>query len=105
MFKLVWDKAIIEKLAVKLDSDIEAAAELVAEEARSLVPVETGALRDSIRVKKSKFKNGGYLITAGGPGAKHVNLVELGTYKMDKKPFLRPALHNKEAQIRRMIKL
>jgi hypothetical protein len=66
----------------------------------------TGNLRKSIKVKKSKFDDGGYLVKAGGRGAMQAWLVEHGheivfgtgpnriaTGKMvPPHPFLKPAL-------------
>ena len=105
MFKLVWDKEAAAKIGLKLDSDIKAAAELVADEARKLAPVKSGALRDSIRVEPSKFKNGGHLIVAGNDQEDYASFVGLGTKDMPAQPFMRPALHKMESKIRRMIKL
>lgn len=41
-------------------------AEAIAERARELVPVDTGALRNSIRVEE---RDNGYAVVAGGPEA------------------------------------
>lgn len=49
-------------------------------------------LRSTIKAYKSKFKEGGYIVHAGGRGARHAAQVELGTHKMEAKPYLRPAL-------------
>ena len=55
-----------------------------------------GALRDSIKMYKSKYAKGGYIVMAGGKDTFYARFVELGTYKMQGRPFLRQAL--KDAQ-------
>ena len=66
-------------------------AENIATTARFLAPEKTGALRGSIRAKKSKHKNGGYLVLVGDSKtdvkiggrvvSNYASLVELGTPK------------------------
>lgn len=55
--------------------------------ARTLAPVKTGALRDSIRFETSAAQ---VFVFAGADHASHV---EFGTYKMPAQPFIRPAYH------------
>jgi HK97 gp10 family phage protein len=58
--------------------------------ARGLCPVDTGALRDSIRVEKDEEL--GWSIVAGDGGAiSYGQYVEFGTVKMAAQPFLTPA--------------
>ena len=64
--------------------------------AKSWAARKPGALRDSIIMKKSKYKKGGYIVRAGGKDTFYARFVELGTYKMQGRPFLRQA--TKEAQ-------
>jgi HK97 gp10 family phage protein len=82
----------------KLPAEIKAkarkavATELKAarEDAKERVPVRTGKLKKSIRVKMSKDGIAGEL-KAGGPGAHHAHLVERGTRRTRAKPYLNPA--------------
>lgn len=86
----------------------------IAEEARRLVPVQTGALKASIKVKSrlqrsvqrdaatgkwssAKGAKGrvNVAVVAGGKGAFHAHLVERGTVKMAAQPFMRPAFDAK----------
>ena len=61
-----------------------AAGELVANEARSLVPVQSGALRDSIRVSKALTK---VSVSAGNSGKiPYANPIHWGWYKRHIKP-------------------
>ena len=80
-----------------------AMARVVAETARSLVPEVTGALKASIRVRSvaERTRSGvrvagaAAAVFAGGPGAAHAHLVELGTVRAQPHPFLRPAFERK----------
>ena len=92
----------LEELPGKLDETahqdaMRAAARVVAAEAKQLVPVRTGNLRDSIRVRSSpkKYKPGALVIASGskkaGTKGYHAKLVEYGTVKTKARPFLEPA--------------
>lgn len=78
-----------------LDQASKRGAELVLAEAKKNVPVDTGRLRDSLFVKKSKVKNGQvkseYTVTKQSD-VTYFAPVELGTSKMKARPFLRPAV-------------
>ena len=74
-------------------------AKVVARKAKALVPVKTGALQNSIRVRRTgerfrgrKIPGGSAAVFAGGTGARHANLIELGTVRAPAYPFLAPAL-------------
>lgn len=70
-----------------------AAGEAVADEARTLCPVDTGNLRDSIAVSAD---SGGAEVSAD---ADYAAYVEFGTWKMAAQPFLVPALINSADKI------
>lgn len=56
---------------------------------------KTGKLRKSIKVKKSRFEDGGYIVKAGGRGAMQAWLIEHGhggPYPAPPFPFMKPAL-------------
>ena len=78
-----------------LDKAAMEGAQIVLDDAKNKVPVDTGRLRDSLVLKKSKVKNakvrGQYYVTKKS-GAEHFAPVELGTSKMKAQPFLRPAV-------------
>lgn len=59
------------------------AGQIVAGEARTLVPVRTGALRDSIRVAKQQRK---VLVRAGGAKVPYANPIHWGWFKRGIKP-------------------
>lgn len=82
------------------DAAIEAAknrlcdrvTEAIAEDARRYAPVDTGELRGSIQATPAVDGVGHVIATAD-----HASYVELGTYKMDAQPYLRPALYQRRA--------
>ncbi|HCS73345.1 MAG TPA: hypothetical protein DIW17_05665 [Clostridiales bacterium] len=90
MFEDMGDAA-----AEVLDKATKEGAELVFNKAKQKVPVDSGKLRDSLVLKKSKVKNptvrSEYYVSKKS-GAEHFAPVELGTSKMKAQPFLRPAI-------------
>ena len=90
--------AIIAKLPGNRDKIIKAAAFHVLGEARRRAPVATGALRDNSEV-------------TDGDGYKNIEFhqeyaayVELGTYKMNARPFLTPAVEAEAKLLEQRIK-
>ena len=82
---------------------LSAMARVVRDEAKQTVPVKTGKLRDSIRARRRAAKvdtgrgvkrvpGAAAQTLAGGPGARHAHLIELGTVKAAARPYLEPAL-------------
>lgn len=72
------------------------------EEARSLVPIRSGRLRDSLKISTRLSKRQAgiarrrtdksyFEIYAGASSLPHAHLVEFGTVKMRAQPFMRPA--------------
>ena len=87
-----------------------AAAKVAAAESKALVPVSTGALRDSIRARKRsavvhtskgrrKTSGAAAQVVAGGSGARHAFLVEYGTVRAPAHPYLEPALHGSTSRL------
>lgn len=74
------------------------AGQIVAAEARTLVPVRTGALRDSIRVGKQQRK---VLVRAGGAKVPYANPIHWGWFKRGIKPneFFGRAIGGKIEQV------
>lgn len=66
---------------------------------------ETGLL-SQFSIEKSKFKHGGYLAWCQGPGnwhpPYHASFLEMGTYKDEAKPFMRPAKKKNERKANRI---
>ncbi len=87
----------------------------VLEDARNRAPVDTGLLRDGIRIRVQRPKAGDAVIRVGlrimpAKGAKKLgrrtasphwrwHFVEIGTSKMGAQPFLRPALDSNAAAV------
>lgn len=76
-------------LPAAIDAGVQETAEQVEETARSLVPVDTGALRTSIET----FGAGGSgeRTVEAGQGLGYAAFVEYGTDKAPAQPFLTPA--------------
>ena len=57
-------------------------------------------------IQKSKYKDGGLLVYCQGPGRwhppYHASFMELGTYKDDAKPYMRPARKKNLSKARKM---
>ncbi len=117
-FKLDWHgKELIAEIEDICEDAVNAGAEKIAKDARRLVPVDTGGLKKSIRVKKFK-KPGvfGAYIKAGEKGKEMVaGFVELGTpgevfrakskkgqprAPIKAKSYMRPALKKNKRKIR-----
>jgi HK97 gp10 family phage protein len=90
----------------------------IAGDMRRFVPVDTGALRDSIAVTPPDSTTPPYstpggrfvvpetsvAVTAGGTKARHAHLVEYGTVKMQPQPFFWPAVRLNRKRAQRNIK-
>ena len=90
-----------------VDANLNEVADIVHREAKASAGFadKTGNLRASIRKRKSKFENGGYIVQASGKGKDkgyHAHLVEFGHVqippgnlpgrRVPAHPFMRPAL-------------
>jgi HK97 gp10 family phage protein len=98
---------------------LEEGAEIIAREARRLVPVGSGNLRDSIVVSgralggafkmDNSIEGGGVTVYVGprtgggGPDGFYGHMVEFGTINMAAHPFMRPAIDNTRAEVQRRI--
>lgn len=86
--------ALAEKFEEQLGVIMEAAAQAVCDSAKSMCPVDTGALRSSINVSV----NGNRAEISADTD--YASYVEFGTSKMAPRPYLVPALlQNREAII------
>ncbi len=84
---VVWRGELFKKLLFEgLDERMDELAEAIADTAKSLAPVDTGALRESIEWIKEGDER---FIGAGVPYAAYV---EYGTSTTQARPFLRPAV-------------
>lgn len=107
----------LEEVIKAIDGNLNAVATLVEQDAKTTSAFidRTGNLRDSIKKRKSKFEDGGYIVVASGRGKDkgyHASLVEFGHVliawgeptgkRVAPRPFLRPAL---EVGIRKAMEL
>lgn len=103
---LIWkSQKLIDDIRNAAEVATRKGAEMVAKEARTLCPWDTGALATSIEMKKSKFRDGGWIVVAQAPGNYHrfyATFVELGTSEIKKQPYLRPALRKNKKNIVQM---
>ena len=98
------DREVLRNVKSIAEDVAEKGAEMTAQDARRLVPVKTGALKESIEVHKSKFEDGGYVVSAGSKKLFYASFVELGTDNLTAKPFLRPALSKNKSKIKKMFR-
>ncbi|MDP9301840.1 MAG: HK97 gp10 family phage protein [Actinomycetota bacterium] len=80
--------AIEAKVALAAKPMAEAAADPVLERARSLVPVDTGRLHDSLETKPDPQDATAVLV---GTDVEYARWPEFGTVNMAAQPYLRPA--------------
>ena len=87
-------------------------AKIIRKAARNLVPVDTGALKRSIRVRQVSQKiqvkllgaptriprSAAQALAGNRPGAFHGHLVEYGTVRSKAQPFLEPAVRTNNSQ-------
>lgn len=91
-------------------SATSAGARVIANEAKRLVPVDTGNLKKNIRTANLKPNQPGIQETAVGVRVKgkespfYWTFLEFGTAKMAPKPFLRPAFESKKVEAAERIK-
>ena len=103
-----WHPEVItEEIEKKAMDRLARAGEIVAARARQKVPVQSGKLRDSIRVTRlkddPKLNIRVYAGSRQKGGAFYAHMVEYGTVKMAAKPFLRPALNEAKGQIKGIV--
>ena len=101
------------EIKAKLQTEITASANELADLARTRVPVDSGALRDSIRVKDFDRGGIGALVIVGGPTTTkqvangkspvydYAWATELGTQDMLAHPFLYPSYRQMKPKIKR----
>ena len=103
-----YGRQVVEAVRKATGRSEEATARLIATDARAsgLFHDRTGALRRSIRVADSRFKDGGKLVMAGGRGpwgdAWYAPKVELGWKGASARPFMRTAKERARGRMRRI---
>lgn len=81
----------LTKLGTKLPSILQegltAIAELIIKESQRIVPVDTGRLRDSIKIFSASAAE-----VKGGTEVEYAGFVEFGTSRQRSQPYMRPAI-------------
>jgi HK97 gp10 family phage protein len=103
-----WHPEIITaEIEAKAMDRLEKAANVIADNARGRVVVDSGKLKESIRVVRlkgdPKMDVRVYAGNRNKGGAFYAHMVEYGTVKMPAKPFLRPALAASKGQIKSIV--
>lgn len=80
---------------------VRAGAKTIADEAKELVPIDTGDLKKSIKPKKRRAKRYQTKFTISpvrgkGMAGWRAHFVEFGTSKQSAQPFMRPAYENND---------
>jgi HK97 gp10 family phage protein len=88
---------LAEAIRRNLTAAIKSEAESLQAEAKRRCPVDTGALRDSIRA--DVFARDADVEAAVGSGLDYAPAVELGTLARPPKPYLAPALRARRAAL------
>jgi len=123
-FDIDWDDtAVVEKVKDIVDRETAKAAEIAYQTAEKLCPVDTGELINAIKIDKSLFPDGGYVVRVDNPFtdekerknfAIKVNSVEFGHFTHSKKddvalkyiaprPFMRPAIKKVKRTFRKQV--
>jgi HK97 gp10 family phage protein len=84
-----YNEAGLRELEEKGEEFIQKVADDIRDEAKRVVPVDTGALRDSIEDFDGDNKKEKYI---GSVTKDYAIMVELGTVNMDPQPYLVPSL-------------
>ena len=107
--KLEWfGEKVMKAIRVATGTCEETVARMIVSDAKASGSFRdrTGALRRSIRMADSKYKDGGKLVMAGGRGpwgdAWYAPKVELGYKGASARPFLRPAKERARSRARRI---
>jgi HK97 gp10 family phage protein len=100
--QLKLDKASKDIILKALDK-IWIAGNKIADDARQTVPVNTGRLRDSI-VAETPFITGDEIRCVISANTDYAIYVEMGTWKMKARPYLKPALYKNKDEFEREMK-
>lgn len=80
-------------------SELRKAGQEVEKDAKSLAPVDTGALRDSISTNAEGDGRFALMTVEVGPTVDYARLVEYGTSDTSPQPFMRPAFEKATSKL------
>jgi HK97 gp10 family phage protein len=92
-----------KKLREFINDNAEIVAKAVASEAKAKIKSKTGMLKRRIRAKKSRFDDGGWIVTSGAPHSWVVENGHGGPKPAPAHPFLRPALNENINRLRQLM--
>ena len=84
-----------------ITNGVQKAGTMVEGAAKMIVPVDTGALRDSIHTTGKSTANGAEATV--GSSLEYAAYVELGTSRMQAQPYLHPALQKNKQKAKQLI--
>lgn len=95
---------LMDKVSKKVAENVMADAKKILKQ-KAKTTTEKGLL-SQFYVDKSKFKNGGYLVHVQGPKKFtppfHASYLEMGSFKDEAKPYLRPAKKKNERKAKKL---
>lgn len=95
-------KGVPDKLAVAIKESFNEAGELIVKDAKSICPVDTGNLKNSI--SKKVISQGDAIGLEIIADADYANFVEYGTSKMVAQPFIRPSMEKNRDKVTELLK-
>lgn len=111
-WKMDWfDDDILRKTNVLMENVTKDIAKNVMADAKKILKRKAKTTTDrgllaQFYIDKSKFKHGGYLVHCQGPKKwwppYHASFLEMGTYKDQAKPYLRPAIKKNRRKANKM---
>jgi HK97 gp10 family phage protein len=91
------DQAFFEMIDGVMEAEAHALGQAIVARAQAIVPIDTGALRDSITYRIEHTGGQWHIIV--GAYTDYALFVELGTVRMSAQPYLRPAVDQIVAHI------
>lgn len=90
--KLTWKGPAIKALVdAAQQKAITATVADAAAQAQTMVPVDTGLLKNSLTFQAAQRRGSGWVGSFGSYSVAYAIYVELGTYKMSAQPYIRPS--------------
>lgn len=90
---------VVQHIKDAIEAALDEIGSVVEESAKQKVPVQTGALRDSIK----HWADTGENTVMIGATKSYAPYVELGTSRMEARPFLRPAINDQKSRFEGII--
>ena len=96
--------SLLEDVSLKVAKNVMADSKRILKQ-KAKTTTERGLL-SQFSISKSKFKNGGYVVSCQGSKnwrkPYHASFLEMGTYKDQAKPFMRPGTKKNKSKANKM---